>query len=136
MWVRGGAPHTTRLRSAGESVQYLAPPGGGSTSAFLAGAGEEWGGQGSGEVTPGYLNYVPNTGAPDLLLGTETHKRTKGPGDVCDSAAVTLCMGRCSSQSHPRCLCMSPSSATPDPKCYILGPHIPQAMLNPKYFNA
>ena len=90
--VRGGAPHTARLRSAGESVQYLAPAGGGSTSAFLAGAGEEWGGQGAGDVTPGYLNYVPTTGAPDLLSGAETHKRTKGPGDICDSAAVTLCM--------------------------------------------
>lgn len=51
------------------------------------GSRKEWGCIGAGEATPGDLNHVPHTGAPDLLSETKTRGRTKGPGDICDPAA-------------------------------------------------
>lgn len=43
------------------------------------GGGEAWVDLGAVEVTPGDLNFVCHTGAPDLLSGAETHGRNKGP---------------------------------------------------------
>lgn len=88
MRVKGGPGHTTRPGAGDESVPHLAstPEGWGvSKSIFLGGSGEQPDCLGAG----GDLNYAPYTGAPDLLSGSETQERTKGPGDICDSAALS-----------------------------------------------
>lgn len=90
MRVKGGIGHTTRPGGGEESVPYCTPTSAGwgvSKSALLRGSREQQGCMGAGEVAPGDLNYVPHTGAPDLLVGSETQERTKGPGDICDPAA-------------------------------------------------
>ena len=90
MRVKGGIGHTTRPGGGEESMPYRTPMFEGwgvSKSAFLRGSGEQRGCMGAGEVAPGDLNYVPHTEAPALSAGSETQERTKGPGDICDSAA-------------------------------------------------
>lgn len=118
-----------------ESVRRLTPVAG-SLLKRLPGWG--WGKSGVAWEL-GKRLLVPHTGAPDLLPGTETHERTKGPGDICDPAAPSPYRAKasCSQQcSEPRPPTSSREPSQQPPHCDVLGPHIPRAMVNSKHFNA